>query len=53
MKIQSMKNLKKEMQSVARGERKAPADAAQVTFESVEAVIRLLTPEKPLFAGNH
>lgn len=45
MKIQSMKSLKKEMQSVARGESKAPADAAQVTFESVEAVIRLLTPE--------
>jgi len=45
MKIQSMKNLKKEMLSVARGESKAPADAAQITFESVEAVIRLLTPE--------
>ena len=45
MKIQSMKNLKKEMLSVARGEIKPPADAAQVTFESVEAVIRLLTPE--------
>ena len=45
MKIQSMQGLKKEMLSVARGERKAPADAAQATFESVEAVIRLLTPE--------
>ncbi|WP_298157534.1 hypothetical protein [Ferrovum sp.] len=45
MKILSMKNLKKEMLSVVRGERKAPADAAQITFESVEAVIRLLTPE--------
>jgi predicted transcriptional regulator len=45
MKIQSIKNLKKEMLSVARGESKAPADAAQITFESVEAVIRLLTPE--------
>ncbi|MHB1301617.1 MAG: HVO_A0114 family putative DNA-binding protein [Burkholderiales bacterium] len=45
MKIQSMKSLKKEMLSVARGEIKAPADAAQVSFESVEAVIRLLTPE--------
>ena len=45
MKIQSMKNLKKEMLTVARGERKAPADAAQISFESVEAVIRLLTPE--------
>jgi len=45
MKIQSMQNLKKEMLGVARGERKAPADAAQPSFESVEAVIRLLTPE--------
>lgn len=45
MKIQSMKSLKKEMLSVARGESKVPADAAQITFESVEAVIRLLTPE--------
>lgn len=45
MKIQSIKSLKKEMLSVARGESKAPTDAAQITFESVEAVIRLLTPE--------
>jgi predicted transcriptional regulator len=45
MKIQSMQDLKKEMLSVARGERKAAADAAQISFESVEAVIRLLTPE--------
>lgn len=45
MKIQSMQNLKKEMLSVARGERKAPADVAHISFESVEAVIRLLTPE--------
>ena len=45
MKIQSMQNLKKEMLSVARGEHKAPVDAAQISFESVEAVIRLLTPE--------
>lgn len=45
MKIQPMRNLKKEMLSVARGKRKAPADAAQTSFESIEAVIRLLTPE--------
>jgi len=45
MKIQSMQDMKKEMLAVARGERKAPADAAQATFGSVEAVIRLLTPE--------
>jgi predicted transcriptional regulator len=45
MKIQPMKNLKGEMLSVARGEIKAPEDAAQISFESVESVIRLLTPE--------
>jgi predicted transcriptional regulator len=45
MKIQSMQSLKKEMQSVARGACKAPADAAHISFDSVEAVIRLLTPE--------
>ena len=45
MKIQSMQSLKKEMLAVARGERKAPADAAQISFESVEGVFRLLTPE--------
>lgn len=45
MKIQSMQNLKTEMLSVVRGKRKAPKNAAEVSFESVEAVIRLLTPE--------
>ena len=45
LKIQSMKELRAEMLSVARGERKAPADAGQVSFESVGAVMRLLTPE--------
>lgn len=45
LKIQSMQSLKKEMLGVARGARKAPANSAQASFESVEAVIRLLTPE--------
>lgn len=45
MKIQSMQSLKNEMLAVARGEQKPPADAAQISFESVEAVMRLLTPE--------
>ena len=45
LKIQSMKELKTEMLSVARGKRKAPADAGRVSFESIEAVMRLLTPE--------
>ena len=33
------------MKAVARGERPAPADAAKPSFSSVEAVVRLLTPE--------
>ena len=33
------------MRAVARGEKPAPADAARPSFESVEALIRLLTPE--------
>lgn len=45
LRIQSMKELRAEMLSVARGERKAPTDAGRVSFESVEAVMRLLTPE--------
>lgn len=45
LRIQSMKELRAEMLSVARRERKAPADAGRVSFESVEAVMRLLTPE--------
>lgn len=45
LKIQSMKDLKAEMISVARGERQAPREAGQISFESIEAVVRLLTPE--------
>lgn len=33
------------MRAVARGERSAPADAAAPSFNSVEALVRLLTPE--------
>ena len=33
------------MIAVARGERKAPADATRPSFDSVETLIRLLTPE--------
>ena len=45
LKIQSMRALRAEMLSVARGERKPPAGAGRVSFESAEAVMRLLTPE--------
>jgi predicted transcriptional regulator len=44
-KVQSLRSLRDEMKAVARGERAAPADAAKPTFNSVEAVVRLLTPE--------
>jgi predicted transcriptional regulator len=43
--IQSLTALRAEMVAVARGERRAPADAAKPSFESAEALIRLLTPE--------
>jgi predicted transcriptional regulator len=44
-KIQNLKALREEMKAVARGERPAPVDAAKPSFDSVEAVVRLLTPE--------
>jgi len=44
-KIQSLRSLRDEMTAVARGERSAPPDAAMPSFESVDAVVRLLTPE--------
>jgi predicted transcriptional regulator len=44
-KIQSLRSLRDEMKAVARGERPARTDAAKASFNSVEAVVRLLTPE--------
>jgi predicted transcriptional regulator len=44
-KIQDLTSLEREMRAVARGERTAPADAAKPSLNSVEALIRLLTPE--------
>jgi predicted transcriptional regulator len=44
MKIQTLFSLKEEMKAVARGERLAPPDAGRPTFESVEALLHLLTP---------
>lgn len=43
-KIQSLASLRREMIAVARGERKPPRDAARPSFDSVEALVRLLTP---------
>ncbi len=44
-KLRSTSSLEAEMRAVARGEAPPPADAAQPSFESVDAVIRLLTRE--------
>lgn len=43
--IQGLSALEEEMRAVARGEKPAPADAGSPSFESVEALARLLTPE--------
>lgn len=45
IKIRSMRDLKREMIAVVRGERTAPQDANNPSFESIEAVARLLTRE--------
>jgi predicted transcriptional regulator len=45
MKVQNLRSLREEMKAVARGERSAPADARTPSFDSVAAVVRLLTPE--------
>jgi predicted transcriptional regulator len=43
--IQDLRSLRDEMKAVARGTQPAPPDAARPSFNSVEAVVRLLTPE--------
>jgi predicted transcriptional regulator len=49
--IMSHTALRDEMMAVARGERPAPAHAGTQTFESVEALTRLLTPENRRLLG--
>lgn len=44
-KIQGHASLREEMKAVARGERLAAKDAGGTTFDSVEALLRLLTPQ--------
>lgn len=44
-KFQNLRSLREEMKAVARGERSAPTDAARPSFNSVEALVRLLTPQ--------
>jgi predicted transcriptional regulator len=44
-KIESFHTLMGEMRAVAKGEKPAPKDAGKVSFNSAEAVVRLLTAE--------
>ena len=44
-KIQRLQELEAEMRAVARGEKAAPKDAAAPSFNSVDVLMRLLTPE--------
>jgi predicted transcriptional regulator len=44
-KVQNLRSLREEMKAVGRGERPAPVDAGKPSFNSVDAVVRLLTPE--------
>jgi predicted transcriptional regulator len=44
-KVQSLRSLRNEMRAVARGERPAPLDAAKPSFNSIDTMVRLLTPE--------
>ena len=44
-KVQNLRSLREEMKAVARGERPPAVDAGKSSFNSVDAVVRLLTPE--------
>ena len=44
-KIQNLQSLRDEMVAVARGDKPAPPDAAIPSFNSVDAIVRLLTAE--------
>lgn len=45
MTIKGHASLREEMKAVARGEKPAPKNAGGMSFESVEALLRLLTPQ--------
>lgn len=44
-KIKSLRSLRTQMKAIARGKRPAPVDAARPSFNSVAALVRLLTPD--------
>lgn len=50
-KVQKFRDLIAEMKTVARGERAAPKNAAKASYESVDALLRLLTPENRELLG--
>ena len=43
--VQTLRSLREEMKAVAGGHKPARADAAKPSFNSIEAVVRLLTPQ--------
>jgi predicted transcriptional regulator len=43
--VQSLRSLREEMKAVAAGHKPARADAAKPSFNSIDAVVRLLTPQ--------
>ena len=45
IKIQGHASLREEMKAVARGEKVAPKGSGGISFDSVEALLRLLTPQ--------
>jgi len=45
IKIQTMRELRNEMLHVARGKKRAPRHASAPSFESVDVLLRLLTPQ--------
>ncbi|HEV3018155.1 MAG TPA: MarR family transcriptional regulator [Burkholderiaceae bacterium] len=45
VKIQSHASLREEMKAVARGKKSAPKDASGISFDSLEVLLRLLTPQ--------
>ncbi len=44
-KVQNLRSLREEMKAMACGERLAPADSKRPSVNSVDAMVRLLTPE--------
>ena len=44
-KVRNLRLLREEMKAIGRGEQPAPADAGKRSFNSVDALVRLLTPE--------